>query len=103
MNFQLHSFYFFRFGVWSLIIRKYDGSGKKVVEDGLAPRPTASLTTRREPGAELAMAAPQVKMGVDPARSRDIVDDMINVVRPASAKLVSRTPRARRALVVFAL
>lgn len=49
------------------------------------------------------MAAPQVKMGVDPARSRDIVDDMINVVRPASAKLVSRTPRARRALVVFAL
>jgi len=29
----------------------------------------------------MAMAPPKPKMGVDPARSRDIMDDMVNVVR----------------------
>jgi hypothetical protein len=43
----------------------------------------------------MAMAPPKPKMGVDPARSRDIMDDMVNVVRIGRAP-VPAPPRPRR-------
>lgn len=39
------------------------------------------LATRPRATPAMAMAPPKPKMGVDPARSRDIMDDMVNVVR----------------------
>jgi len=42
----------------------------------------------------MAMAPPKPKMGVDPARSRDIMDDMVNVVRAARFPAPAPPPRA---------
>ena len=42
----------------------------------------------------MAMAPPKPKMGVDPARSRDIMDDMVNVVRVRALPHPRAPPRA---------
>lgn len=54
----------------------------KKAEKRLAPR---NVRTRQRActSCAMAMAPPKPKMGVDPARSRDIMDDMVNVVRAA--------------------
>ena len=40
----------------------------------------------------MAMEPPKPKMGVDPVRSRDIMDDIVNVVRTARAFVPHRVP-----------
>ena len=43
----------------------------------------------------MAMQPPKPKLGVDPARSRDIMDDMVNAVRPdARSFTAARLPAA---------
>ena len=39
------------------------------------------------------MQPPKPKLGVDPARSRDIMDDMVNAVRPDARSFAARRPR----------
>ena len=45
----------------------------------------------------MAMEPPKPKMGVDPVRSRDIMDDLVNVVRTARAFVPHRVPIPRLA------
>jgi hypothetical protein len=45
----------------------------------------------------MAMEPPKPKMGVDPVRSRDIMDDIVNVVRTARAFVPHRVPIPRLA------
>lgn len=53
----------------------------------------------------MAMEPPKPKMGVDPVRSRDIMDDIVNVVRTARAFAPRRLPiprlRAPRTAAAF--
>ena len=46
----------------------------------------------------MAMEPPKPKMGVDPVRSRDIMDDIVNVVRTARAFVPHRVPIPRSRL-----
>ena len=72
-------------------------------------RPTTRATTRSTKSAHtaasrrravtstMAMPPPKPKIGVDPARSRDIMDDMVNAVRLARIRLgpPSRRPHLK--------
>ena len=78
----------------------YDGRrNSRNVRRGVAPRrndfPRRALIVPPRSGlpSAMAMQPPKPKLGVDPARSRDIMDDMVNAVRPDARSFAARRPR----------